>query len=166
MGAIELVKDKKTRKTFEPVGDTGTICRDHCFKLGAGDAGDPRHHADLAAADLDQGRHRRMGRAREAGAGPRPPRMSASPEIKCTLNAKGERAGPFFLASRGGRSLRQLQLGHAARGPPQLSPLTHSHYRPHHKSHPLPTMTPNLSHIPIQSARSATARSPARFAQA
>jgi putrescine aminotransferase len=34
MGAIELVKDKKTRKTFEPVGDTGTICRDHCFKLG------------------------------------------------------------------------------------------------------------------------------------
>jgi putrescine aminotransferase len=34
MGAFELVKDKKTRKTFEPVGDTGTICRDHCFKLG------------------------------------------------------------------------------------------------------------------------------------
>jgi putrescine aminotransferase len=34
MGAIELVKDKKTRQTFEPVGDTGTICRDHCFKLG------------------------------------------------------------------------------------------------------------------------------------
>jgi putrescine---pyruvate transaminase len=34
MGAIELVKDKKTRKPFEPVGDTGTICRDHCFKLG------------------------------------------------------------------------------------------------------------------------------------
>jgi putrescine aminotransferase len=34
MGAIELVKDKKTHKTFEPVGDTGTICRDHCFKLG------------------------------------------------------------------------------------------------------------------------------------
>ena len=34
MGAIELVKDKKTRKTFDPVGDTGTICRDHCFRLG------------------------------------------------------------------------------------------------------------------------------------
>ena len=34
MGAIELVKDKKTRQTFEPVGETGTICRDHCFKLG------------------------------------------------------------------------------------------------------------------------------------
>jgi putrescine aminotransferase len=34
MGAIELVKDKKTRKTFEPVGETGTICRDHCFRLG------------------------------------------------------------------------------------------------------------------------------------
>jgi putrescine aminotransferase len=34
MGAIELVKDKKTRETFSPVGDVGTICRDHCFKLG------------------------------------------------------------------------------------------------------------------------------------
>ncbi|HVJ33876.1 MAG TPA: aminotransferase, partial [Terriglobia bacterium] len=34
MGGIELVKDKKTRKTFEPVGETGTICRDHCFRLG------------------------------------------------------------------------------------------------------------------------------------
>jgi putrescine aminotransferase len=34
MGAIELVKDKKTRKPFEPVGETGTICRDHCFRLG------------------------------------------------------------------------------------------------------------------------------------
>jgi len=34
MGAIELVKDKKTRKTFEPVGDTGTTCRDHCFRIG------------------------------------------------------------------------------------------------------------------------------------
>ncbi|HVI88829.1 MAG TPA: aspartate aminotransferase family protein [Dongiaceae bacterium] len=34
MGGIEIVKDKKTRKTFEPVGDAGTICRDHCFRLG------------------------------------------------------------------------------------------------------------------------------------
>jgi putrescine aminotransferase len=34
MGAIELVKDKKTRKTFEPIGDVGTICRDHCFANG------------------------------------------------------------------------------------------------------------------------------------
>jgi putrescine aminotransferase len=34
MGAIELVKDKKTRKTFEPVGEVGTICRDHCFANG------------------------------------------------------------------------------------------------------------------------------------
>ena len=34
MGAIELVKDKKARKTFEPVGDTGTKCRDHCFNNG------------------------------------------------------------------------------------------------------------------------------------
>lgn len=34
IGAIELVKDKKSRKPFEPVGETGTICRDHCFKIG------------------------------------------------------------------------------------------------------------------------------------
>jgi putrescine aminotransferase len=34
MGAIELVKDKKSRKTFEPLGDVGTICRDHCFAIG------------------------------------------------------------------------------------------------------------------------------------
>ncbi|MGK2741756.1 aspartate aminotransferase family protein [Tepidicaulis sp. LMO-SS28] len=29
LGAMELVKDKKTRERFE--GDTGTLCRDHCF---------------------------------------------------------------------------------------------------------------------------------------
>jgi len=34
MGAIELVKDKRTHATFDPVGETGTICRDHCFRLG------------------------------------------------------------------------------------------------------------------------------------
>jgi putrescine aminotransferase len=34
VGAIELVKDKKTHKTFEPLGQTGTICRDHCVKNG------------------------------------------------------------------------------------------------------------------------------------
>jgi putrescine aminotransferase len=34
MGAIELVKDKKARKTFEPVGEVGTRCRDHCFANG------------------------------------------------------------------------------------------------------------------------------------
>jgi putrescine aminotransferase len=34
MGAIELVKDKKTRQTFQPVGEVGTICRDHCFDNG------------------------------------------------------------------------------------------------------------------------------------
>jgi len=32
IGAIELVKDKKTHKTFEPLGKVGTICRDHCVK--------------------------------------------------------------------------------------------------------------------------------------
>lgn len=34
MGAIELVKDKKARKTFEPIGEVGTICRNHCFASG------------------------------------------------------------------------------------------------------------------------------------
>jgi putrescine aminotransferase len=34
MGAIELVKDKKTHKTFQPVGDVGNICRDHAFNSG------------------------------------------------------------------------------------------------------------------------------------
>ena len=34
MGAIELVKNKKTRETFEPQGEVGTICRDHCFNIG------------------------------------------------------------------------------------------------------------------------------------
>ncbi|MGD9743816.1 MAG: aspartate aminotransferase family protein [Dongiaceae bacterium] len=34
IGAIELVKDKATRKTFEPLGDVGLICREHCFKSG------------------------------------------------------------------------------------------------------------------------------------
>ena len=34
IGAIELVKDKAKRKTFEPVGEVGTICRDHCFSNG------------------------------------------------------------------------------------------------------------------------------------
>jgi putrescine---pyruvate transaminase len=34
MGAIELVKDKAKRQTFEPLGEVGTICRDHCFEIG------------------------------------------------------------------------------------------------------------------------------------
>ena len=34
VGAIELVKDKKTRELFDPSGDVGTICRDHCFENG------------------------------------------------------------------------------------------------------------------------------------
>jgi putrescine aminotransferase len=34
IGAIELVKDKAKRKTYEPVGKVGTICRDHCFEIG------------------------------------------------------------------------------------------------------------------------------------
>ncbi|MCX8515924.1 MAG: aminotransferase class III-fold pyridoxal phosphate-dependent enzyme, partial [Alphaproteobacteria bacterium] len=31
IGAIELVKDKKTRARFPNEGSTGTICRDHFF---------------------------------------------------------------------------------------------------------------------------------------
>ncbi|MEX1206494.1 MAG: aminotransferase class III-fold pyridoxal phosphate-dependent enzyme, partial [Dongiaceae bacterium] len=34
VGAIELVKDKAKRQFFEPVGQVGTICRDHCFRIG------------------------------------------------------------------------------------------------------------------------------------
>ena len=34
IGAIELVKDKAKRQTFEPIGEVGTICRDHCFDNG------------------------------------------------------------------------------------------------------------------------------------
>ncbi len=65
VGAIELVKDKKTHKTFEPLGQTGTICRDHCVEERSRHAGDPRHHADVAAADLDQGACRRVHEARD-----------------------------------------------------------------------------------------------------
>lgn len=32
IGALEMVKDKKTRERFDPVGRVGTICRDHCFE--------------------------------------------------------------------------------------------------------------------------------------
>ncbi len=34
IGAIELVKDKKRRTPYQPVGEVGTICRDHCFAIG------------------------------------------------------------------------------------------------------------------------------------
>jgi putrescine---pyruvate transaminase len=34
IGAIELVKDKKTRAAYQPQGEVGTICRDHCFAIG------------------------------------------------------------------------------------------------------------------------------------
>ena len=34
IGAIELVKDKKTRASYQPPGEVGTICRDHCFAIG------------------------------------------------------------------------------------------------------------------------------------
>lgn len=34
IGAIELVKDKKTRKTFTPVGKVGTRARDYCINGG------------------------------------------------------------------------------------------------------------------------------------
>lgn len=34
LGALELVRDKKTRARFDNVGHAGTICRDHCFENG------------------------------------------------------------------------------------------------------------------------------------
>ncbi|MEQ9530096.1 MAG: aminotransferase class III-fold pyridoxal phosphate-dependent enzyme, partial [Parvibaculaceae bacterium] len=34
LGAIELVKDKKTRAKFESARDAGTHCRNHCFSNG------------------------------------------------------------------------------------------------------------------------------------
>lgn len=34
VGALELVKNKKTREFFEPAGDAGKICRDYCFNNG------------------------------------------------------------------------------------------------------------------------------------
>ena len=34
IGALELVKDKTKREFFEPAGDTGQLCRDHCFNNG------------------------------------------------------------------------------------------------------------------------------------
>lgn len=34
LGAIELVKDKKTREKFPDVGSTGAVCRNHCFSNG------------------------------------------------------------------------------------------------------------------------------------
>ena len=34
IGALELVKDKATRTHFDNPGETGTICRDHCFENG------------------------------------------------------------------------------------------------------------------------------------
>jgi putrescine aminotransferase len=34
IGAIEIVKEKTKRKTFDPVGNAGTVCRDHCIRNG------------------------------------------------------------------------------------------------------------------------------------
>ncbi|MEO1137619.1 MAG: aminotransferase class III-fold pyridoxal phosphate-dependent enzyme, partial [Pseudomonadota bacterium] len=34
LGAIELVKDKKTKTRYLPAGRAGLVCRDHCFETG------------------------------------------------------------------------------------------------------------------------------------
>jgi putrescine aminotransferase len=34
IGAIELVEDRAARKHFEPIGEVGFKCRDHCFANG------------------------------------------------------------------------------------------------------------------------------------
>ena len=34
LGALELVQDKTTRARYDPVGETGTHCREACLRLG------------------------------------------------------------------------------------------------------------------------------------
>jgi putrescine aminotransferase len=34
IGALELVRDKKSRRFFDKLGEVGTICRDFCFQNG------------------------------------------------------------------------------------------------------------------------------------
>ena len=34
IGALELVRDKRTRARFDPLGEVGTMCRDFCFDNG------------------------------------------------------------------------------------------------------------------------------------
>ena len=34
IGAIELVKDKKTNQQFDPLSEVGLMCREHCFRNG------------------------------------------------------------------------------------------------------------------------------------
>lgn len=34
MGALELVKDPATRELFEPMGDVGALCHEHCYDAG------------------------------------------------------------------------------------------------------------------------------------
>jgi putrescine aminotransferase len=34
LGALELVRDKSTRRFFDKRGEVGTICRDYCFENG------------------------------------------------------------------------------------------------------------------------------------
>ena len=34
LGALELVKDKATRRRYDPAGETGTLCREACLRLG------------------------------------------------------------------------------------------------------------------------------------
>jgi putrescine aminotransferase len=34
LGALELVKDKRTRQRYQPDGSAGAVCRTHCFETG------------------------------------------------------------------------------------------------------------------------------------
>jgi putrescine aminotransferase len=67
IGAIELVKDKKTRQPYQPVGEIGTICRDHCFAIGLVMRATRDTMPDLPAPLPDQDRDRRVRRLRPAG---------------------------------------------------------------------------------------------------
>jgi adenosylmethionine-8-amino-7-oxononanoate aminotransferase len=68
LGAIELVKDKKTRERFADWGRVGTICRDHCFQQQPRHARLLGHDGVLAAAVHHRSRDRRVGRPCPQGA--------------------------------------------------------------------------------------------------
>ena len=69
IGAIEMVKDKAKRKTFEPVGNAGTVCRDHCIRNGLMLRATRDTMLISPLPDLDQGPYRRVHLHREEGPG-------------------------------------------------------------------------------------------------
>ncbi len=90
MGAIELVKDKKTRKTFEPVGEVGTICRDHCFANGLVMRATRDTMMLSPPLTWTKARHRRVHAARDHRA--RPDGEGCRKEIRAYAIGPGEHA--------------------------------------------------------------------------